>query len=95
MRSTPKSVCPQSSNCYLAGDGGSRQYLGVNVLQAAGVDVRHLSFQHPWYAQCFPGFEGGMCAFDLLFNCGPRSREVLVVAYRWPRGAPEVGVGHR
>jgi hypothetical protein len=62
---------------YLAGDGGSQQYLDEAVLQAAGVEVRFTTFQHPVYAQCFPGFEAGMCAFDLLFNCGPRSREVL------------------
>ena len=62
---------------YLAGDGGSRQYLDEAVLGAAGVEVRYATFQHPHYRQCFPGFEAGMCGFDLLFNCGPRSREVL------------------
>ena len=62
---------------YLAGDGGSRSYLDERVLEEAGVEVRYARFEHPRYPQCFPGFEPGMCGLDLLFNCGPRSREVL------------------
>ena len=62
---------------YLAGDGGSRSYLDEGVMGEAGVEVRYARFEHPRYPQCFPGFEPGMCGLDLLFNCGPRSREVL------------------
>ena len=62
---------------YLAGDGGSRSYLDEGILREAGVEVRYTRFEHPRYPQCFPGFEPGMCGLDLLFNCGPRSREVL------------------
>lgn len=70
----------RACNCdvYLAGDGGSRQYLDEHVLQAAGIDVQYVGFDHPRYPQCHAGFEAGMCVFDLLFNCGPRSREVLL-----------------
>ena len=62
---------------YLAGDGGSRSYLDEGILREAGVEVRHTRFEHPRYPQCFPGFEPGMCGLDLLFNCGPRSPEIL------------------
>ena len=62
---------------YLSGDGGSRSYLDERVLREAGVEVRYTRFEHPRYPQCFPGFEPGMCGLDLVFNCGPRSREVL------------------
>ena len=62
---------------YLAGDGGSRSYLDEAVMREVGVEVRHARFEHPRYPQCFPGFEPGMCGLDLLFNCGPRSREIL------------------
>lgn len=62
---------------YLAGDGGSTDYLDESALREAGVAVRYAKFTHPRYPQAFAGFETGMCALDLLFNCGPRSREVL------------------
>lgn len=63
---------------YLAGSGGSRQYLDEEVLTSAGVEVQYVDFEHPQYPQCYAGFEKGMNAFDLLFNCGSRSREVLL-----------------
>lgn len=62
---------------YLAGDGGSTEYLDEAVLQQAGVAVAFAGFTHPTYPQCFPGFEPGMNALDLLFNCGPRSAAIL------------------
>ena len=62
---------------YLAGEGGSREYLDEATLAEAGIEVRYTRFQHPRYPQCYPGFEAGMCCLDLLFNCGSRSREVL------------------
>ncbi len=88
--SSEMSLCPERNqrladmatacgcDVYLAGDGGSRQYLQEDVLRDAGVSVRYAAFEHPRYAQCFPGFEAGMCGLDLLFNCGPRSRQVLL-----------------
>ena len=62
---------------YLAGEGASRDYLDIALFDDAGIEVRFTEFRHPRYPQCHPGFEAGMCAYDLLLNCGPRSREVL------------------
>lgn len=69
----------KSCDCdvYLAGEGGSRDYLDEGLLEAAGVEVRYTEFKHPQYPQAFPGFEAGMCGLDLLFNCGPRGAEIL------------------
>jgi hypothetical protein len=66
-------------NCdaYLAGGGGSKNYLDEDLFRRAGIDGRFDSFAHPIYSQAFPGFEPSMTALDLLFNCGPASREIL------------------
>lgn len=63
---------------YLAGGGASRQYLDVRAFETAGIEVRFDDFQHPTYPQCHEGFEPSMAALDLLLNCGPASREVLL-----------------
>lgn len=55
---------------YLAGGGGSRQYLDESCFSEAGVELRHVDFAHPEYPQCHPGFEANMTALDVLFNCG-------------------------
>jgi hypothetical protein len=68
------------ADTYLAGGGGSLRYLDERVLAAAGVRVRWQRFAHPIYPQLHPavGFLPRMSALDLLFNCGPASREVLL-----------------
>ena len=63
----------------LAGFGGSRAYLDVEHFARSGVEVQWHDFTHPEYPQCGPQpFVAGLAALDLLFNCGPASRAVLL-----------------
>jgi len=63
----------------LAGFGGSRRYLDLEAFARQGVRVEWHQFMHPEYAQCGPEpFIPGLAALDLLFNCGPRSRAILL-----------------
>jgi hypothetical protein len=58
-------------DAYLAGDGGSRDYLRPECFEDAGVQLLFGEFEHPVYAQCHDGFEAKMSAVDLLLNHGP------------------------
>ncbi len=62
---------------YLAGGGASKAYLDVEAFAAAGIECRFTPFEHPVYPQCHAGFVAELSVVDLLFNCGPQSREVL------------------
>lgn len=64
---------------YLSGKGGSTSYLDVELLARGGVEVVWQTFTHPTYPQRYPaqGFVRNLAFLDLLFNCGPRSRELL------------------
>lgn len=63
----------------LAGFGGSRGYLDVEAFAREGVRVQWHEFEHPSYTQCGPQpFIPGLAAIDLLFNCGPQSRALLL-----------------
>jgi WbqC-like protein family len=63
---------------YLAGMGGSRNYVDVEAFERAGIQVRWQEFRHPRYPQCGPEpFIPGLSAIDILLNCGPRSRDLL------------------
>jgi hypothetical protein len=62
----------------IAGFGGSRGYLDVEAFARAGVRVTFHEFTHPEYPQCGKApFARGLSATDMLFNCGPQSREWL------------------
>ena len=70
------------ADTLLAGMGGSRGYLDAEAFARAGVRIQYHDFKHPEYPQCMDSpqavpFIKGLSAVDMLFNCGPRSRELL------------------
>jgi WbqC-like protein family len=64
---------------YLSGRGGSTDYLDVERMKQHGITVVWQHFEHPTYPQRYPsqGFVSKLAFVDLLFNCGPDSREIL------------------
>ena len=64
---------------YLSGSGGSTGYLDQSALQKAGIGVIWQQFRHPTYPQRYGkvGFVSHLAFIDLLFNCGPESRQIL------------------
>lgn len=66
------------ADTYLAGMGGSRNYLDQAMFARAGVKIVWQKFEHPVYFQCGGApFMPGLSAVDLLFNHGPQSRDIL------------------
>lgn len=71
-----REVGPEAA--FLGGMGGSRGYLDLEAFARAGVGVQWQDFSHPTYPQCGDApFIPGLMALDLLFNCGPRGRDLL------------------
>jgi hypothetical protein len=67
------------ADTLIAGMGGSRGYLDAEAFARAGVRIVHHDWTHPVYPQCGTApFVSGLSAIDLLFNCGPRSRALLM-----------------
>ncbi len=64
------------ADTYVSGPFG-RDYLDLAAFARERIAVRFHDYRHPSYTQAFAGFEPYMAAIDLLFNHGPRSREVL------------------
>jgi hypothetical protein len=72
-------ICQKvKASAFLGGMGGSRTYLDAGAFDAARMGVQWQDFKHPVYPQQGNGeFIKGLSALDLLFNCGPRSAEIL------------------
>jgi len=62
---------------YIFGALG-RDYAQVADFERAGVDLIFQDYRHPQYPQLHGGFVSHLSIIDLLFNCGPRSFEVLM-----------------
>jgi hypothetical protein len=67
------------AEAYLSGRGASAAYLDVGAFERAGIRVLWQDFSHPRYTQhpSCDGFIEKLSAFDLLFNCGPKSARIL------------------
>jgi hypothetical protein len=69
------------ADTYLAGAGG-RDYMDVSLFEEAGVAVEFQDFTCPVYPQRWAGtcdeFIPDLSVIDLLLNCGPQSRDVLM-----------------
>jgi hypothetical protein len=67
------------ADTLLAGLGGSRDYLDRDAFERAGVRIAYQQFEHPEHRQCGAApFIKGLSSLDLLLNCGPASRELLL-----------------
>jgi len=74
------------ADTYLAGMGGSRDYLDRNAFAGAGIELAWQDFHHPRYAQCGGGdFVSGLSVVDALFNQGTHSRSFLTGNMARPR----------
>jgi hypothetical protein len=69
------------ADTYLSGSGlmleGKEHYIEKEKLEKNNIKLVFSEFKHPIYPQRFKPFLEKMSAIDLLFNCGPKSLEIL------------------
>ncbi len=71
-------ICKKiGASVYLSGTGAV-DYNDPKILKDNGIELIYQDFIHPVYKQNFPGFEANMSIIDLVFNHGPRSKEILL-----------------
>lgn len=72
------------ADTYLSGPSG-RDYLDEGVFAAAGVALAYHDFPHPVYPQAGRStFTPQLSTLDLIMNCGPESRDVLLAPHAGP-----------
>jgi hypothetical protein len=71
-------MCRQlNADVYIFGSQG-RDYADVDSFKACGIEPYFQDYRHPQYRQLHGEFKPFMSVIDLLFNEGPRSREILL-----------------
>ncbi len=65
------------ADTYLSGSGG-RNYVNEVLFNQANIAVQWHSYEHPTYPQYYDGFQPNMSILDLLFNTGPKAKEILL-----------------
>jgi hypothetical protein len=73
-------ICRQlGATTYLSGALG-RNYLNAERFSGAGIELKYQDYEHPVYPQGRGWFERNLSVVDLLFHCGPASRDILLGA---------------
>jgi len=71
-------ICKKlDATTYISGEMG-KGYLDEDVFQHQKINILYEKFQHPTYKQMYDEFISHMSIIDLLFNEGPKSREILI-----------------
>lgn len=67
-------------NCttYISGPFG-KDYLDKESFDTNGIDIYYHEYRHPVYPQLYTGFIPNLSVVDLLMNCGPESKNVLML----------------
>lgn len=64
------------ADIYISGPSG-RDYLEVDKFHNNNIELKYFKFEHPVYAQRYPGFIPNLSAIDLLFNMGPEANTLM------------------
>jgi len=64
------------ADTYLSGTGG-KNYMDLELFKRNNLKHIFSDFKHPVYPQRFQPFVENLSAIDLLFNCGPKSLEII------------------
>jgi hypothetical protein len=67
-----------NASTYLA-PGACRKYLNDRVFENAGIDLVFHKTKSCVYPQLWGDFLPDLSTFDLVFNCGPKARDILLV----------------
>ena len=71
-------ICRELGASRFLAQKAAGKYIDVNLFQTAEIQIEY--FKPPlWvYPQLWGGFILNLSAFDLVFNCGPKSRDILI-----------------
>jgi hypothetical protein len=56
----------------------AQKYLDAELFQQNGIELRGFRYVPPVYPQLWGDFLANLSTFDLVFNCGPRARDILL-----------------
>ncbi|CAB1059118.1 hypothetical protein D1BOALGB6SA_3876 [Olavius sp. associated proteobacterium Delta 1] len=65
------------ASVYLA-PGVAARHLNPDHFEKAGIELRPVTSRSPVYPQLWGKFIADLTSFDLLFNCGPKARDIML-----------------
>ncbi len=70
-------VCKNVGASDFLAQSPAKKYLNTELFQEAGVQIRYFNQPSIVYPQLWGNFIPNLSTFDLVFNCGPKGKEIL------------------
>jgi hypothetical protein len=70
-------ICRKANASHFLAQHATNKYLDAGLFAKAGIALDFFKAPSPVYPQLWGYFIHDLSAFDLLFNCGPKSHEIL------------------
>ena len=70
-------ICRKLGASHFLAQSGARKYIATEAFKDSGIEPIFFNYRPVVYPQLWGAFERNLSAFDLLFNCGPKSFEII------------------
>jgi hypothetical protein len=74
----PVEICRKLGAARFLAQDCARKYLNAQLFDEADIELQYFRNPSPVYPQLWGDFIADLSTFDLVFNCGPRAREILM-----------------
>ncbi|RLB35225.1 MAG: hypothetical protein DRH11_03415 [Deltaproteobacteria bacterium] len=71
-------ICKRLGASQFLAQASAKKYLDLRMFQQEGITIEFFKPPSPVYPQLWGNFLPNLSAFDLLFNCGPKSHDILI-----------------
>jgi hypothetical protein len=71
-------ICKKLKASHFLASNSARKFLEKHAFQKENIALTFFNPHSPIYPQLWGPFIPNLSAFDLIFNCGPKSHEILV-----------------
>jgi hypothetical protein len=74
----PVEICRKLGSRRFAAQYSARKYLDQDLFHESGIELEYFKPPSPVYPQLWGEFIRDLSVLDLLFNCGPKAKEMLI-----------------
>jgi hypothetical protein len=73
-------ICRRLGASQFLAQSAAKKYLEETLFHDAGIELKYFNPPTPAYPQLWGNYLGNLSAFDLVFNLGPKSHDILIGA---------------
>jgi hypothetical protein len=71
-------ICKKFGASQFLNQHAAKKYLNEGLFQEAGIELKYFKPPALIYPQLWGSFIPNLSTFDILFNCGPKARDILI-----------------